>query len=254
MKNLITQEEKIFFKDNGYLVKKGFVKLETLSDLQNKVLDHLKNRIQPFELEQEVNYPGSPKTLAETGGDTIRRLKLAYSRDAVFKNWSEHKNVYDVIKALLEAQSVYLVQAHHNCIMTKQPQYSSETHWHKDIRYWNFNNNQLINTWLPLGNETKENGCLQVIPGTHLWKTPVDRLDDRLFLRKDLPENKKWLDQSVDVELQKGDLLFFHAALFHAAGRNQTSQSKNAVVFTYHSENNTPIVGTNSVKFKEIEI
>ena len=169
MKNTITQKEKIFFKENGFLIKKKFVSLDLLSEIQNKVYDHLKNRIQPFELEQEVDYPGSPKTQNETGGDTIRRLKMAYTRDVVFKDWSEDENVLQVIKALLDAQSIYLVQSHHNCIMTKQPQYSSETHWHKDIRYWNFYNNQLINTWLPLGSETIEKGCLQVVSKSTYW-------------------------------------------------------------------------------------
>lgn len=256
MKNMtnITQSEIEFFKEKGYLVKKNFVSTDALVNLQNKVSEHLIQRIKPYELEQEVHYPGSPRTTTELGGDTIRRLKLAYSRDDVLASWAKDAAVKQVLKSLLESENLYLVQSHHNCVMTKQPQYSSETHWHKDVRYWNFENNQLINTWLPLGDETIENGCLQVIPRTHLWKTPVDRLDDRLFLRKDLPANKEWLDQAIDVELQEGDLLFFHAALFHAAGRNQTNQSKNAVVFTYHSDKNTPLENTNSIQFDEVTL
>ncbi len=250
--NKISNKEKQFFYDNGYLVKRNFVSVEILDRLQDKVIEHLKNRVEPFELEQEVDYPGSPKTLDEIGGDTIRRLKLAYTRDELFQQWAEHIDVASILHTLFDSKSLFLVQSHHNCIMTKQPQYSSETHWHKDVRYWNFANNQLINTWLPLGDETVRNGCLQVIPKTHLWDAGKDSLDQRLFLRKDLEENQRWLDQSVNVELQRGDLLFFHAALFHAAGRNHTKQSKNAVVFTYHSEKNRPIENTQSVKFDEV--
>jgi phytanoyl-CoA hydroxylase len=252
--NTITNKEKNFFQEKGYLIKRNFIEMKQLSAIQQVVKNDLFERKMPFELEQEVNYPGSPKTQTEEGGDTIRRLKMAYQRNDTFKQWAEDVNVNFIIKELLQSQDLYVVQSHHNCVMTKQPQYSSETHWHKDIRYWNFENNQLINTWLPLGNETIENGCLQVIPKTHLWKTPKDRLDERLFLRKDLAENKQWLEQAVNVELKKGDLLFFHAALFHAAGRNTTLESKNAVVFTYHSENNKPLAGTNSVKFDEVKV
>ena len=228
--------------------------LSVLKSLQNTVFEHIQGRVKPYELEQEVKYPGSPKTKAEMGGDTIRRLLLAYRRDKVFKQWAENSHIVAIIKSLLQAQSLYLVQSHHNCIMTKQPQFSSQTNWHKDTRYWNFENNNLVNTWLPLGDETIENGCLQIIPKTHLWNVPKDRLDDRLFLRKNLTENQQWLDNSINVELQKGDLLFFHAAIFHAAGRNKTNKSKNTVVITYHSENNKPLVSTNSVRFAEIEL
>ncbi len=250
----ITEDERVFFQENGYLVKTNFIEESLLKKIQSTVIDHLNNRVPPFELEQEVDYPGSPKTQDEKGGDTIRRLRLAYGRDAVFKQWAENQQVNAALKTLFDSQSLYLVQSHHNCVMTKQPQYSSETHWHKDIRYWNFQNNYLINTWLPLGDETIENGCLQVIPKTHKWKTPADRFDDRLFLRKDLELNQTWLKKSINVELKQGDLLFFHAALFHAAGQNETKNSKNAVVFTYHSEDNLPIEGTNSVKYSEINL
>ena len=250
----ITNKNLIFFQENGYLIKKNFVDCKLIEKLQGKVLEHLENRIAPFELEQEVMYPGSPLTQSEIGGDTVRRLKLAYSRAKVFESWAENEAVIAALKVLFQSDLLYLVQSHHNCIMTKQPQYSSETHWHKDTRYWNFENNHLINTWLPLGDETIDNGCLQVIPKTHLWKTPVDRLDDKLFLRQDLYKNIPWIQNGINVELQKGDLLFFHAALFHAAGRNNTKLSKNAVVFTYHSEKNKPLINTNSTKYSEISI
>ncbi|HHL32432.1 MAG TPA: phytanoyl-CoA dioxygenase family protein [Oceanospirillales bacterium] len=249
---LISAEERSFFQKNGYLVKRNFVDLQRLEQMQAVVEQHLQQRLKPFELEQEVHYPGSPKTRSEEGGDTIRRLLLAFSRDDVFNQWARDSRVSTIMRTLLAAEQLFLVQSHHNCIMTKQPQYSSETHWHKDTRYWNFANNELINTWLPLGDETVENGCLQVIPGSQKWQTPADRLDDRLFLRKDLVANQPWLQKAINVELNRGDLLFFHAAIFHAAGRNYTNKSKNAVVLTYHSQANTPIARSNSVKFDEV--
>lgn len=239
--NIIDQEIQ-FFHDNGYLIKKSFVDVGIIDALQQKVQTHLNSRIQPFELEQHVHYPGSPKTLEEVGGDTIRRLLMAYERDGLFRNWVKNNNVISIIKTLFKSQHVFFVQSHHNCIMTKQPQYSSETHWHKDTRYWHFDNQQLINTWLPLDDETENNGCLQVLPGSHLWDTPKENLDARLFLNKDLEENQYWLNKAISVELKKGDLLFFHAAIFHAAGRNHTQNSKNAVVSTYHSEKNKEIL------------
>ncbi len=237
----LSKQEFDFFQQNGFLIKKQFIEVSAIDKLQHVVFKHLQVRVEPFELEQEVHYPGSPKTITEEGGDTIRRLLLAHSRDDIFKNWQLNKKATTILKQLFASNELYLVQSHHNCIMTKQPRYSSMTNWHKDTRYWNFQNQQLINTWLPLGNETVENGCLRVLPASHLWNTPQKLLDERLFLRKDLAENQEWLQKSIDVELQKGDLLIFHANLFHAAGRNHTEVSKNAIVTTYHSENNYEI-------------
>ena len=245
-------EDLQFFHENGYLIKRNFVDLDQVDTIKQVVKQQLNDKVEPFELEQQVNYPGSPKSVTEKGGDTIRRLLLAYQRHPIFKQWAHNEHVLAVITKLLKADQLYVVQSHHNCVMTKQPEFSSETHWHKDIRYWHFDNNVLVNTWLPLGDETTLNGCLQVLPGSHVWNTPKDRLDERLFLRKDLPENQAWLAKSTNVELRVGDLLFFHAGMFHAAGRNHTTVSKNAVVFTYHSENNAPKAQTKSVKYNEV--
>jgi phytanoyl-CoA hydroxylase len=251
---LLSDKEFDFFHKNGYLVKRKFVSLDLLEQIKSAVKKDLESRVQPFELEQQVNYPGSPKSLESAGGDTIRRLLLAYSRGRPFQQWAKNEAVLNVLQSLFQSNTIKLVQSHHNCVMTKQPQYSSETHWHKDIRYWSFENNELINTWLPLGDEVIENGCLQVIPKTHQWHVPTHLIDDRLFLRKDLPESSQWIDKAVNVELKKGDLLFFHAATFHAAGKNHTNNSKNALVFTYHCENNAAIENTKSTKYDEIQV
>ncbi|HAW32834.1 MAG TPA: phytanoyl-CoA dioxygenase, partial [Planctomycetaceae bacterium] len=78
--------------------------------------------------------------------------------------------------------------AHHNCIMTKQPEFSSDTMWHQDIRFWSFERRELISVWVALGEENTDNGCLKVIPGTHRMTFEPHRLDERIFLRPDLPE------------------------------------------------------------------
>jgi phytanoyl-CoA hydroxylase len=250
--NILTDKDFDFFQKNGYLVMRQFVSLAYIEQIKSAVKKDLENRVCPFELEQEVNYPGSPKSIDSEGGDTIRRLLLAYSRGGELQRWAENSDVIEVLQALFQSKTIHLVQSHHNCVMTKQPQFSSETHWHKDIRYWCFENNHLINTWLPLGEEMIENGCLQVIPKTHQWHVPKSLLDERLFLRKDLLESQQWIRQAVNVELKPGDLLFFHAALFHAAGKNHTGVSKNAVVFTYHCETNSAIENSKSSKFDEV--
>lgn len=252
--NTISDKEIQFFDSYGYLIKRNFVPVELIAEINLIVAKHLQARTPPFELEHEVSYPGSPKSLEAQGGQTIRRLLLAYQRDEIFKNWAENLKVGAYLRALLKSPELYFVPSHHNCIMTKQPEFSSETHWHKDVRYWSFNNTQLITTWLPLGEEEQNNGGLKVIPETHKWSPPADYLDERLFLRDDLPETQKWLEKAVNIELHQGDLLFFHAGLFHAAGKNQTNTSKNALVFTYHGENTQPLPETKSSNYPEIKI
>jgi phytanoyl-CoA hydroxylase len=138
--------------------------------------------------------------------------------------------------------------------MTKNPAFSSATSWHQDIRYWSFEKPELISAWLALGQEHEENGCLQLVPGSHRLEFRCEQFDDALFLREDLEENRRILQGRVLAELDAGDVLFFHSRLLHAAGRNRTGLTKFAAVFTYHSAGNRPLSGTRSASVPSIAV
>ena len=80
----------------------------------------------------------------------------------------------------------------------------------------------------------------------------IDCLD--LFLNDNDVQNELLIKNAEAVELQKGDVLFFHSKLFHAAGRNNTSRTKLSVVFTFYESGNNPIIGTRSAKQSSILI
>ncbi len=225
-----------------------------LNDIKNQTKNHLNLRLPPFELEAELGYPKAPQSPDAEGGQTIRRLLLAYSRDKAFREWGKNRVVKSILQQLLDSDEVLLVQSHHNCVMTKQPQYSSKTLWHRDIRYWCFSSDMLINSWLALGSETNENGCLKVIPGSHQLVTDDDMVDQELFLNAEHPKAQEMIAEAVDVELSAGDVLFFHAGIFHAANHNQTDQAKFSLVFSYHGEDNQPVPDSKSTRFEEISI
>jgi phytanoyl-CoA hydroxylase len=213
--------------------------------------DHLRRLVSPIEFEADLNYPGAPASRTAAGGRTVRRLKQALSRDFVFIEWVMQPAVSVRLRQLL-GETVYCPLAHHNCIMTKAPEFSSETGWHQDLRYWSFPRPELVNVWLALGDERPENGCLKVIPGTHRMTFDRSRFDDDLFLRPDLEENAALMATARHVELAAGDVLFFHSRTFHAASRNHTDETKYSVVFTFRGADNPPRPGTRSAAYPEL--
>jgi phytanoyl-CoA hydroxylase len=174
-------------------------------------------------------------------------------RDAVFREWATSNALQQRLVALLGARA-HLSQAHHNCIMTKSPSYSSVTGWHQDIRYWAFERPELVSVWLALGREYRENGCLLLLPGTHRLAISTERLDAAKFLRADLEKNRALLAAEIAAELEPGDALFFHCRLFHAAGDNRTQSTKYSLVYTYHAADNRPVPGTRSASLPDIQL
>ena len=241
------------FLADGYLVVPGLADEGTRARILARAQADLAAEAAPLEYEAQLHYPGAPASLEAPGGRTVRRLLQASARDPVFREWGASPAIASRLRQLLGPR-VALAQAHHNCVMTKQPHYSSVTGWHQDIRYWSFERPELISVWLALGEETPENGGLIVIPGSHRIELAPGRLDQALFLREDIPENEPLLAQRVPVALHAGDVLFFHCRTLHAAGANRTQGTKFSLVFTYHALDNLPRPGTRSASLPSISV
>ncbi len=242
----VTQQQINTFVKDGYLVIRNLLDASEVQHLQSITQKHLLDRVKPFELEADVHYPGAPSSVDAEGGETIRRLHNAYDRHAVYKEVAENPAIIQSVKTLLKSQDVYLNPNHHNCIMTKSPEYSSKTNWHRDTRYWNFDNKYLINAWLALGEEKEENGGMLILPGSHRWDVQNQHLDEAQFLKENEAANKTRLSLAEHVDLQAGDCLLFSAHCFHAAGSNQTQSNKYSLVFTYHGESTKPLSNSRS--------
>lgn len=251
--NTFSDDELTRFERDGYAVVCGLGPEPLRRRMLEVTREGLSRLIEPIEYEADVQYPGSPPSRDVPGGRTVRRLKQALSRDYVFVEWLTFPPLVARLEQLL-GPAFYCPLAHHNCIMTKHPAFSSDTGWHQDIRYWSFAEPELVTVWLSLGTEHPDNGCLRVIPGSHRMVLERERFDEALFLREDLAENQALIGQAQYVPLEAGDVLFFHCKTLHAATRNYTDQTKYSVVFTFRSADNPPRAGSRSAAFPELLI
>jgi phytanoyl-CoA hydroxylase len=240
------------FSEQGFLIERQLAPGELCSKMLEIIMPSMSPPLAPLEFETDVQYPGSPTDRLSPGGDTPRRLLHAYTRDLVFRNWASSIEVTSRVRQLLEVDDIALSQNHHNCIMTKHPGYSSATLWHQDIRYWLFDQPNLVSVWLALGTEEESNGGMKLIPGSHKQHIDRGRFDGALFLRQDLVENQLLINSAIAADMSQGDVLFFHSRTLHAAGQNNSEAVKTSLVYTYHSENNQPLAGTRSAAYPDI--
>ena len=252
-----TADEIAAFQRDGYVISRNLADEPTRLQMLAATLDGLARsqagawEREPIEFEADVHYPGAPESRDARGGRTARRLQQAHSRHPIFTEWVVQPELLARLRQLLGPQ-VVMPLAHHNCIMTKQPRFSSDTGWHQDIRYWSFARPELVSAWLALGEETRENGCLRLIPGSHAMSFERDRLDDAVFFKADDDRNRALIETQIAAELYAGDVLFFHARTLHAATRNFAAEPKFSVVFTFRPLDNPPLAGTRSASQGEL--
>ncbi len=238
-------------RERGFVVVKGLVPQERCTALKNIAMQQLREAAQPIEFEADLRYPGAPESKHAPGGHTVRRLLDACMRDALFREWATAAEIRGWME-LYFGEAPRLSRAHHNCMMTKHPAYGSLTGWHRDARYWSFERDDLVSTWLALGKETADNGALWLVPGSHAITFTSEQFDAHKFFRADLPENEALIRTAVSPELDPGDVVFFHCNTLHSAGQNLSDDVKFSLVFTYHGASNVPLPGTRSASKPEV--
>ncbi|MFA6789129.1 MAG: phytanoyl-CoA dioxygenase family protein [Arcobacteraceae bacterium] len=226
------------FKKNGFLVLRNFANPTLCEAILEKAKWHLEQKIAPIESEQEY----SQITAQEV---TVRRLRQVYQREAVFQEWMTHKAIQPILQQLLNDTPV-LTLAHHNSIMTKMPKESTRTYWHQDVRYWNFENDNLLSVWLALGDEYLDNGLLEFIPASHLMTFSKEQFDTQSNFLDDHPRNIELIKTKVHTLLHQGDVVLFHCKTLHHASKNNTLNPKISFVYTLKARGNNAIKNTRS--------
>ncbi|MDR3708304.1 MAG: phytanoyl-CoA dioxygenase family protein [Capsulimonadaceae bacterium] len=103
-------------------------------------------------------------------------------------------------------------------------------HFHQDNQYTRFDGPG-INLWFALTEMTPENGCLQVVPGSHLAGTlDADVLADGHRSVQREP------DEFVSVLMQPGDCVAFTRLTVHGSGPNVTPSPRVAYAVQFHRD------------------
>ena len=152
------------------------------------------------------------------------------------------------------AEEVRMSRAHHNCLMTKHPRYGSLTGWHRTcaigrsrVRIW-------CRYGLALGQEEVLNGALWFVPGSHKMALDARQFDAAKFFRGDATGHAAIIETAISPRLEPGDAVFFHAKTLHSAGRNETTQVKFSLVYTFHAASNAPLPGSRSASKPELTL
>src|SRR5258706_7549228 len=149
-------------RERGFVIVSGLVSTERCAELKQIAQQQLAEAAEPLEFEADLKYPGAPDSKHAPGGHTVRRLLDAYGRHPLFRQWAIAPEIRGWME-LYFGEEPRLSRAHHNCVMTKHPAYGSLTGWHRDVRYWSFERDDLVSVWLALGPGTVVYGAQWVV-------------------------------------------------------------------------------------------
>lgn len=141
--------------------------------------------------------------------------------------------LYDLVtdKTMLDAVEDLLgpdLLLYHAQWFIKEPNTPDFVSFHQDSAYWSLDDSQGLSAWVAFEASGPENGCMQVIPGTH--KVAMEHEDrvakDNMLWRGQTV--KQTLDESkaVDFALQPGEMSVHHARIVHGSGPNRSNRRR----------------------------
>ncbi len=126
------------------------------------------------------------------------------------------------------------IQLEHSKLATKPPaKGKGEFHWHQDFAFFPHTNSDLLAVMVMLDDSTPENGCMQIVRGSHRWGL-LDHTVDGPFTGA-CQEPDRWTDERriVDVTPRAGGISIHHCLTLHASDVNRTGQPRRGLVFQY---------------------
>jgi ectoine hydroxylase-related dioxygenase (phytanoyl-CoA dioxygenase family) len=150
--------------------------------------------------------------------------------DEVYRQLLYHEPLLDIAESLIGSN----IQLFHDQALYKPARHGGEVPWHQDNGYWRCTPSNLVSIWMALDDADEENGCMNVIPGSHLESAPdhdravSEKGELPALLQANVEENR-----AAPVPLKAGYAMVHHCLMLHQTNPNRSQRRRRAMVIHY---------------------
>ncbi len=232
---LMTQERLDHYWEHGYVVVPGLIDEDHIARWRARfdeiITDPAVRNERMLVMKDVMVAKGVVKP--ESANERIAKVQ-DFERDPVLKEYIDFDPVLDCVEALIGQELISI----HTMLINKPPNVDGRHPLHQDLLYFPFRPAHYITaSWTALDRCTKENGCLQVVPGTHRGELVEHENPDWEYLNLAYYGAKGFGEETArhHLEMKPGDTVFFHPILVHGSGRNRTSGVRRSISAHYAS-------------------
>ena len=208
-----------------------------------KLFDQEEIALMAGAIEQDPDLQKSLYDRKDAQGKATKMATWNHPGDSVYGLAARSQRVVDTVEQMLGGE----VYHYHSKLTAKEPREGGAWEWHQDYGYWYHNGcllPHMASVMVALDHATRENGCLQVIRGSHL----VGRVEHGIIPGEQVGADPKRVEQMLQqmpldyVEMAPGDALFFHANVMHRSDQNRSPNRRWTVIFCYNAARNNPFI------------
>ena len=173
-------------------------------------------------------------------GGRVRLSLWNHPGDSLYGMFARCESLVKSAEKLLGGE----VYHYHSKMIMKDARVGGAWTWHQDYGYWYQNGvlaPLLTSAFIAVDPATRENGCLQVIRGSH----HLGRIDHLLTGEQAGADQERVREvlkrmELVHVEMEPGDTLFFHCNLLHRSDQNHSEKPRWSMICCYNAARNDP--------------
>lgn len=242
-REIISAEQKAQYEKDGYLIVKNFLSTDEVDLLYGLASGDNTMRDHAIDLNDQSG-KRTKLTLWFTPGDDTFGLLTRSAR------------IVNATSALLGEGEVCHF---HSKLMQKEPKVGGAWEVHQDYGYWYKNGflfpDAMLSLMIALTKATKENGCLQVLKGSHkMGRIEHNFAGEQQGADPDFVEQAMLRFERVYVELEAGDALFFHSNLLHMSEANLSDKPRWSLISCYNLSYNKPFREKNTSCFTPVSV
>jgi phytanoyl-CoA hydroxylase len=227
----LTAGEIAQYRRDGYVVLRNLLGPNHIAACKQELTDLAFGRIPA----------GDTKLMFETGIDVARLAPE--EREFAIRKYMDFCDAGDALRAAAFSRRLHLALDQllgqgrvlfQEMALVKPPRIGSEKPWHQDAAYFRVKDPGLVvGVWIALDEALRANGCMQVVPGSHLGGGVPHVHENDFNLCRIIP-GKVDLDARLAIEMQPGDALVFHGLIHHFTEANHSNMRRRAVQYHYH--------------------
>ncbi len=160
--------------------------------------------------------------------------------DDIYGAICRSRRVVDSMEQLLGDE----VYHYHSKLSAKEPKVGGAWEWHQDYGYWYQNGclfPDLASVFIALDPATRENGCLQLLKGSHrMGRIEHGRFGSQTGADPERVEMAMQRLEHVYCEMAPGDAVFFHGNTLHSSDANLSDKPRWGLICCYNTRHNNP--------------
>jgi ectoine hydroxylase-related dioxygenase (phytanoyl-CoA dioxygenase family) len=227
---MLTNSQLVTSRSQGFLLG-GRI----LDDAQVETLRQELERVVRDQKRTDLPQPVLIRNLGKSDQSPVWQIVNIWEASQPFRDLAFHPTITEEVAQLTQARQL---RVWHDQIQHKPAAIGGVNMWHQDSPYWRIlaPKTSQMTAWIALDDADESNGCMSMVPGSHLWGTQIDFLHSLKNFDEMPPRLGEHELRAKLCPVPKGHVHYHHSLAWHGSNANTSGRPRRAIAIHYMTD------------------